>query len=217
MGTLFFSKPKAGYFAMRVNHHGEIRYVSSMFSTTEDIPPVGINIQLENTTVQLPPPIQSKPKFIYIILFGFIAIMLFPLVPYFILRKVTTPGENLMQWAKQLNNENLIKPIPDFHYSELNSLAKMMKMSLQSVQETLEREKRFLGYASHELRTPIAVARTNSELLRKMINKNINVTKQEQVVTRIERACLTMTDLTETLLWLNREPTKSLPVNSLII
>ncbi|MEF1230904.1 HAMP domain-containing sensor histidine kinase, partial [Vibrio fortis] len=83
--------------------------------------------------------------------------------------------------------------------------------SLSSVQESLEREQRFLGYASHELRTPIAVTRTNSELLRKMITKQLPAEKQLEVLDRIERAGFTMTDLTETLLWLNRQEGKSLP------
>ncbi|WP_244225164.1 histidine kinase dimerization/phospho-acceptor domain-containing protein [Vibrio aquaticus] len=62
----------------------------------------------------------------------------------------------------------------------------------------------FLGYASHELRTPIAVTRNNSELLCKMISKGIPSEKQLVVLDRIERAGFTMTDLTETLLWLNQ-------------
>jgi len=87
----------------------------------------------------------------------------------------------------------------------------LIQSSLGSVQESLEREQRFLGYASHELRTPIAVVRTNSELLRKMISKGITPEKQIAVLDRIERAGFTMTDLTETLLWLNRQEGKSLP------
>ncbi|WP_435806497.1 histidine kinase dimerization/phospho-acceptor domain-containing protein [Shewanella psychromarinicola] len=34
-----------------------------------------------------------------------------------------------------------------------------------------------LGYASHELRTPIAVIRTNSELLQKLIHKGASPEK----------------------------------------
>ncbi|MGJ8581599.1 MAG: sensor histidine kinase, partial [Psychromonas sp.] len=104
---------------------------------------------------------------------------------------------------------------PDFHYSELNSLADIVRSSLQSVQESLEREQQFLGYASHELRTPIAVTRTNTELLRKMIEKEISTEKQLQVLDRIERASLNMTNLTETLLWLNRQADKSIPLTTL--
>ena len=216
-GIPLFSKPKAGYFAMKVNHNGQVRYISSMFSSEMNQPPP----QRFDQSIGLTPPAGAKKQrpnqFIVIIIIGFLGLIVFSLLPYFILRRVTTPVERLMLWAKELDRDKLSQPVPDFHYSELNSLATMMKTSLQSVQEALLREQRFLGYASHELRTPIAVTRTNTELLRKMMTKNISVKKQEQVVDRIERACLTMTDLTETLLWLNRQPDKLIPLKPLSI
>jgi len=200
-GNPLFSQPKAGYFALYLNKDGEKRYIASMF----------IN-HLEQQ------PQQNKiPPFAYILLIALIAMILFSFVPYFILRKVATPIEKLTSWTKQLNKEQLSHPAPDFYYSEFNSLAKIVQSSLQSVQESLDREQRFLGYASHELRTPIAVTRTNTELLRKMMIKGISTEKQLEVVDRIERASLTMTDLTETLLWLNRQSDKSIPIKSVSI
>nr|WP_285817697.1 HAMP domain-containing sensor histidine kinase [Echinimonas agarilytica] len=151
------------------------------------------------------------PPFFYIILTGLVAILFFSLVLIVVQRKIASPVERLRNWAKGLDKEQLTQPVPNFHYSELNSLAELIRSSLSSVQKSLEREQRFLGYASHELRTPIAVTRTNAELLRKMINKQIPTQKQLAVLDRIERAGYTMTDLTETLLWLNRQEGKSLP------
>ncbi len=200
-GNPLFAKPNAGYFVMKINRDGQVRYVSSMFTSEK------------NTTLTAGPP----PEFLYIILIALVAIALFSLVPYFILRNVASPVEKLIAWATQLNKEQLSQPIPDFYYSELNGLATMVQSSLHSVQESLEREQRFLGYASHELRTPIAVTRTNTELLRKMMLKNISQEKQLQVLDRIERASFTMTDLTETLLWLNRQSNKFMPVKPVAI
>lgn len=230
-GTPLLTKPKSGYFAMRVNYNGNVRYISSMFDSDKPMlenalnppPPSEARIDSQKrlaTNEGFPPknhrppsPLPHQtPQFTYIIFIAIVAILIFSLVPYLILRKITAPVGRLMLWANRLDKENLGQPIPDFHYSELNSLATMMKVSLQSVQEALAREQRFLGYASHELRTPIAVARANSELLRKMITSDISINKQEQVINRIERACLTMTDLTETLLWLNRKVDKSIPI-----
>lgn len=200
-GNPLFAKPKAGYFAMKVNRDGQVRYVSSMFTSESD------------TALKSGPP----PQFLYIILIALVAIALFSLVPYFILRNVATPVERLIDWAKRLSKDQLSQPIPDFYYSELNGLATMLQSSLHSVQESLEREQRFLGYASHELRTPIAVTRTNTELLRKMMSKNISTDKQLQVVDRIEHASFTMIDLTETLLWLNRQPDKFMPTKPVAV
>ena len=201
-GNPLFSPPKTGYFAMLINNEeGKKRYIGSMF----------IN--------QAPQPHKQHeiPPFFYIVIIAIIAMLLFSLVPYFLLRKIATPVEKLMIWTKNLNKEQLLQSAPDFYYSEFNKLASIVQSSLQSVQEALEREQRFLGYASHELRTPIAVTRTNTELLRKMIAKGINTEKQLEVLDRIERASLTMTDLTETLLWLNRQSDKSVPIKAVAV
>ncbi len=195
-GIPLFSPPEYGYFAMKVVGADKVRYVSLVLLDMDDD---GL------------PDGQSEPPFLYIIFTGIGAIMFFAVILLLVQRKISAPVEQLRDWAKFLDKEQLTQPIPDFHYSELNSLAKMVQTSLSSVQEGLEREQRFLGYASHELRTPISVARTNSELLRKMVIKNISHDKQLEVLDRIERASLTMTDLTETLLWLNRQDDKSLP------
>jgi len=201
-GNPLYSRPKAGYFAIKIVRNDEVRFVSKMFLPDDKRPRVD----------------RFAPLFRNMLWIALLAITLFCLVPYFVLRNIATPVERLMRWTKQLNGKDkLAQPIPDFHYRELNNLAKIVQSSQQSLQQSLLREKRFLGYASHELRTPIAVTRTNTELLRKMIDKGIAVEKQQQVVDRIERACFTMTDLTETLLWLNRQPDRSIPVQSLSI
>ena len=194
-----FTPPIAVYFAIKLNVDGQVRFISTIF-TTKDQPNTGFD---------------GPPPFINLLIIALSVMALFTLTPYLILHKVANPVEKLMLWAKQLNKKQLSLPAPDFHYSELNSLAKIVQSSLQSVQTSLKREKRFLGYASHELRTPIAVTRTNAELLRKMISKGISSEKQLVVLDRIERASITMTDLTETLLWLNRQPDKSIPVKSI--
>jgi len=194
-GNPLFSPPRARYFAIKLNRGGEPRFVSFMFVSDVE-------------TLAEP---RDPPDFLYIFVIALGAICLFSLVPVLLLRKVATPIERLTAWAKGLGREELDKPAPKFYYSELDSLAQLVRSSLSSVQESVDRERLFLGYASHELRTPIAVTRANSELLRKMIDKGISSTRQLEVLGRIERASLTMTDLTETLLWLNRHSEKSLP------
>ncbi len=72
-------------------------------------------------------------------------------------------------------------------------MAVSFRDSLSSVKNGLGRQE-FLGYASHELRTPIAVTRTNSELLEKLIQKGKSPEKKQlEVVDRIKRAGFTMT------------------------
>jgi signal transduction histidine kinase len=134
-----------------------------------------------------------------------------------LLRRVSRPVASLGQWAHSLNADNLSQPLPDFSYPELNDLAGLIRTSLSSVQESLDREHRFLHYASHELRTPISIIRNNIELLRKIKETQDSgyLSHQEKVINRIDRASLNMQYLTETLLWLSRKEMVSLPGKSI--
>lgn len=195
-----FSPPQKGVFLLKAkNSRGDTRYMGK--SIIKEAFDKSGNKALEHKLRIL------GSALIGIIVFAFIIVFLF--------RRVASPVEDLRSWTKSLSKDKLQKPVPDFGYSELNSMAEMVKSSLTSVQESLDREKEFLGYASHELRTPIAVTRTNSELLGKLIEKQMHPEKQSEVIERIHRASITMTDLTETLLWLNRDEGKTLPISSL--
>ncbi|UWZ99815.1 sensor histidine kinase [Vibrio splendidus] len=199
LGKSVFAPPKEGYFVMKVMKGDEVRYVSAVFDQKQDH-------FLED---------KALPHFLTIFMTALAAIVLFFAILVLILRKVASPVEQLKNWAKLLDKDNLNEPTPDFHFSELNTLANIISESLSSVQSSLEREQKFLGYASHELRTPIAVTRTNSELLEKLIQKGKSPEKQLEVIDRIKRAGFTMTDLTETLLWLTRQEDKDLPLQSI--
>ncbi|WP_286301734.1 sensor histidine kinase [Vibrio apostichopi] len=199
IGKSIFSPPEEGYFAMKVMKGDEVRYVSAVFTQRQDH-------FIDN---------DALPHFVTIFLTALGAITLFVVILVLVLRKVASPVERLKNWAKSLDKDNLNEPTPDFHFSELNTLANIIRDSLSSVQSSLEREQKFLGYASHELRTPIAVTRTNSELLEKLIQKGKSPEKQLEVIDRIKRAGFTMTDLTETLLWLTRQQDKDLPLENI--
>lgn len=136
-------------------------------------------------------------------LLGLAMLGIFWLLLLLLIRNVALPMEKLREWASQLSAENLNNRAPDFRYSELNVLASLIRSSLLSVQHTLERERAFLKYASHELRTPIAVVRSNVDLLKRLLPQP--ETKQQAVIQRIENAGFTMSHLTDTLLWLSRE------------
>ena len=107
-----------------------------------------------------------------------------------------------------MDEAQLDAPIPNFRYKELNALAAIIHKSLQSVKQTLEREREFVNHASHELRTPIAVVRSSVELLCRVVD--VENSKGRNAVSRIDNASKTMADLTETLLWLGREETTGL-------
>lgn len=147
-----------------------------------------------------------------IILVGLSVLVVFVLVLLHIFRKITIPVESLQDWAKGLTIDDINKKPPDFRFSEFNALATLIHNNLVSVAESVEREQAFLSYASHELRTPIAVLRSNAALLEK-VNPNPS-DSERKVRDRIQRASLTMKSMTETLLWLSREGDGDMPVES---
>lgn len=130
-----------------------------------------------------------------------------------LLRRVSRPVASLGQWAHSLDADNLNDPPPDFSYPELNDLACLIRNSLSSVQESLDREHSFLRHASHELRTPITVIRNNIELLDKIKETTApeRIVLKKKAIDRIDRASLNMQYLTETLLWLSRKELQTLP------
>jgi len=143
-------------------------------------------------------------RLLWVTITAIIAIALFAFMLIMIMQKIAKPIESLRNWARQLNSSNIDQSPPDFSYAELNTLAELVRGSLLSAHESLVREQKFLSYASHELRTPISVIRSNVDLLKKLHEKFPLTDKQANTLARIERAGLTMSDLTETLLWLSR-------------
>jgi signal transduction histidine kinase len=143
-------------------------------------------------------------RFYWILIIGLASIVIFAFLVILIMQKIAKPIESLKVWAKSLDQNNIKKTLPDFTYNELNILASIIQNSLMATHKSLDREQRFLSYASHELRTPISVIRSNVDLLKRLSEKNPLTSKQQLTLQRIERAGLTMSDLTDTLLWLSR-------------
>ncbi|MCE7624709.1 sensor histidine kinase [Vibrio fluvialis] len=189
----WFSVPERALFLMRYDQ-----------GTTETLYISRVMDDFTHAKIDHGMPKGKWPHFVKLMSYGALGIALFALCMYFLMQLVAKPVERLGHWAKNLTPAQLNEPLPDFQYNELNRLADVLRNSVSSVEDSLRREQKFLAHASHELRTPIAVVRSNAELLAKLLDKPDSLDKQKQVVERIIRAGVTMTDLTETLLWLNR-------------
>jgi signal transduction histidine kinase len=138
-----------------------------------------------------------------LILMGVVAILFFGGLLIILIKTIATPVEKLRLWAVNLNEDSLTQAPPNFRYEELNGLAAILRKSVSSMREGLAREQAFVQYASHELRTPIAVIRSSIDLLKRLGLGN-DENKQKKVIQRIDNASHTMADMTETLLWLSR-------------
>ena len=132
---------------------------------------------------------------------GFIILVLIAI--QYLFKKVSGPLEALSGWAKNLTHEKLERPHPDFYFEEINQLADLIKNAVQNLNQALNREHQFLRFSSHELRTPIAVLRSNMDLLERL---RPNPGDDEKIsYQRIRRAMDNMHRVTETLLWLSRK------------
>lgn len=189
----FRSKPENIYFAIKLEVNGELLYISKR-SNIDNAP------QLIHDNIK-----QSRKQILIISISIIVGLIL---VTLFMMRRVSQPVSQLADWTNSLNIQTLNDTPPDFHYPELNAMAELIKNSLSSAQKSLEHEEQFLNFASHELRTPISTIRNNIELLlkmKKLTAQDINDSKFDQVIGRIDRASLTMKNLSETLLWLSRD------------
>tara|TARA_R110001583_G_scaffold41891_2_gene133220 strand:- start:44826 stop:46130 length:1305 start_codon:yes stop_codon:yes gene_type:complete len=200
----WFSRPDIIYFLIALNINSEHLYISKTTAVVEASGLIHANIK------------QSK-KLLLTISSGIIIAL--ALVIWLIFRRVSQPVSELAQWTHSLNAKTLKNPTPDFYYPELNEMASLIRNSLASAQQSLEREERFLSYASHELRTPISVVRNNIELLAKLkqTSKIPAEPKFDHIIDRIDRASLTMKNLSETLLWLSRDNHDDLSRQSLAL
>jgi len=120
---------------------------------------------------------------------------------HFILKRTMRPLHHLGTWVDNLTLNNVTDPIPDFEFNELKKIALQQQKAMLRISEVLDKEQAFLRHASHELRTPISVVKSNAQLMERREDNPKNLSS----IARIKRAALNMQHMTETLLWLSRE------------
>ncbi|WP_217518734.1 sensor histidine kinase [Vibrio metschnikovii] len=156
----------------------------------------------------------GRDSLVTLLVIGLGTAMVLALMVWWLMHRMAQPVTRLGIWARGLNEKTLDEKVPDFGFRDLNDFAEVVRSSLISVKDGLDREQTFLRQASHELRTPISVIRSNVQLLDKLKSVQPEVqrdSREPAAVDRIDRASLTMKHLTETLLWLGREDRNELP------
>lgn len=129
------------------------------------------------------------------------------------IKLISKPMFDLNKWTKTIGT-TLNDPIPDFLYTELNELASLIHASMILEQKNIEKDRQFLQFASHELRTPITIIAQNIEILKRIATLDTMKARhmETKAVNRLERASCNMKNTIETLLWMGREDTNNLPV-----
>ncbi|MEM1191468.1 MAG: HAMP domain-containing sensor histidine kinase, partial [Pseudomonadota bacterium] len=103
------------------------------------------------------------------------------------------------QWTQGLSPSSATQDDPRFGYGEFDDVGRELQGAFARISKALERESEFVRNASHELRTPIAIIRSNLDLERRRSGS------ESEPLGRIRRATDRMQQLVDTLLWLSRE------------
>lgn len=104
-------------------------------------------------------------RYIMLITFPVILIILF-FVARFIAGRSIKPINDIIDTSNKITRDNLTERIPLPHNKdELFILSDTINQLLDRIEKTIEREKSFTSYASHEFRTPLAVLKGTLEVL----------------------------------------------------
>jgi signal transduction histidine kinase len=141
---------------------------------------------------------------------GVIAILLASGIGYLLARAGLAPVEAMRRRAREVSlaraDERL--PLPEAH-DEVRRLGETLNEMLDRLRHSFERERRFVSDASHELRTPIAVVKT--ELEGALHTGDYGPQVHESLVAAIAE-CDRLAQLAEDLLVLARASEGGLPV-----
>lgn len=121
---------------------------------------------------------------------------------YFTSRKMLKPVDRVSSLATRISSTNLKERInhqgPD---DEVKRLADTFDDMLGRLETSFDAQKQFIQDASHELRTPIAIAQTNIEVLE--MDNNVTVTDYKRLTEILKMSLERMSALSEKLLLLS--------------
>lgn len=146
------------------------------------------------------------------LLLGLTCVLLIISSAWFMLRKVAQPIEKMSNWTAQINPDSVKNEPENFIYEELNRLAGFFHESMQRLNDSAKREQQFQKFASHELRTPVAVMLNNVELLQRLGIEEYSLLNPP--FERMKKATYKMHHMSNLLLWLCRNEAAPLPVNT---
>ena len=132
----------------------------------------------------------------------------------FVLKFIVTPLESLKTWAESISGsfDCLENKDIKFRFKEFADIAEVISTNIERQKKAIRKEQEFLQFSSHELRSPLAVMKTNTELLQRLSQHHPE--KERRVINRIASATTTMTGIINTFLWLSRDENLSTPAET---
>jgi len=140
-----------------------------------------------------------------------IAIALVLATGYYVINWILRPVKKMTETAKTINTESLSTRMESSgNGDEVDALAEILNLMLDSLQVAYDKQARFVSDASHELRTPISVIQGYSGLLKRWGLQNKEIT--EEAAAAIFSESQNMKNLVEKLLFLARTDKKAMLV-----
>jgi two-component system, OmpR family, sensor kinase len=131
---------------------------------------------------------------------------------YFLARKSLAPVVAMSDRADHISAANLHERLPVQNKSdELGRLAASFNQMLERVDQSFERQRRFMADASHELRTPAAILRGESEVALSRPDRSLEEYRESLTVLRDEAQRLTQ--IVEDLFTLTRADAGQYPLS----
>ncbi len=131
-----------------------------------------------------------------------LALLMASALGYWMSRRALAPVDQMTQAAHEISAHNLSSrlSIPNTG-DELQRLAETLNQMLARIEASLERISRFSADASHELRTPITVMRTRTELA---LRRSRTSAENQHTLEQLHRELMHTSDLLDNLMFLAR-------------
>lgn len=131
------------------------------------------------------------------------------LIVWFCVNKALKPVITISNFVNSRNNENLIEPIEISQLPiEISPLVNAVNQLFRRIEESMKREREFTDYAAHELRTPLAAMKMQTQVL---IKKYKNIPNSEKSLENLKSSIDRAVHLVSQLLALSRFHQENLP------
>ena len=102
---------------------------------------------------------------VLLLIVGTLALLVCAISSFVLTRRAFTPVQHLMQTARRIKAGDLRQRVPvPAAQDEIRALAVTLNDMLDTLDQTMTRQRRFVADASHELRTPVAVIRNKTSI-----------------------------------------------------
>jgi len=147
---------------------------------------------------------------------GLIVLILGLLVGWFVTGRALRPIREITEAAQRISQGDLSQRVAtQDQFSELGELASMLNDTFHRLEKVFTQQARFTSDAAHELRTPVAIMRAQTQAA---LMRDRSPEEYKETIESCHRAANRMQKLIEALLALarfdaNREPTRLVPLD----